>query len=209
MPDDAAAGRSAPAPLTEDAAWVRVPTPLPADVLRAFCDDVEMLFRINSLLDFEEWRAIAPDRYRLRARNASNARCLDLELAVERRADEVVVTYDGGLKRSTTFAVESTGAGADLLITDDYSGLPEEERQRRLDEVDRSLGQWGHDLQGFLLRRRRWGRSPLWRWYIDRLWRRMNPRARRICFLLIATTAAEFVLFLLVLAILVAERGAG
>ncbi len=188
-----------------DAAWVTIETLLTADALLAFCQaDVERLFRINSLLRFDEWRRVAEYEYHVRLRNLANDKELDSGLHVEPLADGLRVTYDNGLKTATTFRVEGKG-GARLIVTDDYSGMPAAERKARTDEVDRSLVQWGHDLHRYLARWNRWSRHGLWRWYMARVWQPMTPLARRVVFLLLVITAMEFAVFLMVLAIFVLE----
>jgi hypothetical protein len=190
----------------QDAAWVTIETPLSADALLAFCrEDVERLFRINSLLKFEEWHHGAENEHRVRLLNSVYGKELETGLHVEQLADGLRVTYDNGLKTATTFRVEATEGGAQLIVTDDYSGTPAGERQARTDEVDRSLVQWGHDLHRYLARWNRWSRYAPWRWYMARVWQPMTPLARRVVFLLIVITAMEFAVFLMVLAIFVLE----
>jgi hypothetical protein len=189
-----------------DAAWVTVETPLAADALLAFCrEDVERLFRINSMLRFEEWRHTAENEHHVHLRNLVNDRELETGLHVEMLADGVRVTYDSGLKTATAFRVEAAEGGALLVVTDDYSGTPLEERAARTGEVDPSLVQWGHDLHRYLARWNRWSRLAPWRWYMTRFWQPMTPLARRVVFLLIVITAMEFAVFLMVLAIFVLE----
>ena len=189
-----------------DAAWVTIETPLTADALLAFCrQDVERLFRINSLLKFEEWRQVAENEHRVRLRNLVNDKELETSLQVAPLEDGLRVTYDGGLKTATTFRVEGKGVGAQLVVTDDYSGTPATERAARTDEVDQSLVQWGHDLHRYLARWNRWSRYAPWRWYMTRVWQPMSPMARRVVFLLIVITAMEFAVFLMVMAIFVLE----
>ena len=189
-----------------DAAWVTIETPMTAAALLAFCHaDVERLFRINSMLKFEEWRQVAENKHRVHLRNLANDKELETGLHVESLADGLRVTYDNGLKSATIFRVEATGDGAQLVVTDDYSGTPIEERQARTDEVDPSLVQWGHDLHRYLARWNRWSRLAPWRWYMTRFWQPMTPLARRVVFLLIVISAMEFAVFLMVLAIFVLE----
>ena len=200
------AGDATEAKASQDAAWVTIETPLTADALLAFCrQDVERLFRINSLLKFEEWREVAENEHHVRLRNLVNDKELEAGLQVESLADGLRVTYDNGLKTTTTFRVETTGGGAQLVVTDDYSSTPVEERQARTDEVDKSLVQWGHDLHRYLARWNRWSRYAPWRWYMARVWQPMTPLARRVVFLLIVITAMEFAVFLMVMAIFVLE----
>jgi hypothetical protein len=83
MADDAADTEA-----STDAAWVTIETPLTADALLAFCHkDVERLFRINSLLKFEEWRHVAENEHHVRLRNFVNDKELETGLQVEPLAD--------------------------------------------------------------------------------------------------------------------------
>ena len=186
----------------QDAAWVTIETPFDAAELRAFLDDVERLYRINSLLVFEDWRQISATGYQLRAKNLSNGRLLEVELEVETSGDGIVVRYADGLKTATRFRVEPQSDGpAKLIVTDDYSGSSPEEREERIAEVDKSLGEWGRNLHRYLHQWKKWSWVPGWKFYMRRVWQPMKPMARRICFILIVVTAAEFVLFLFVFAI--------
>lgn len=189
-----------------DAAWVTVETPMSAAALTAFCHaDVERLFRINSLLRFEQWRQVGEDDYHLRVRNLSNEQTLETDIHVERLPDGLRISYAGGLKTATDFRVAKAEGGATLTVTDDYSGTPLAERQARADKVDRSLVQWGHDLRHYLVRWHRWSRYPLWRWYMNRIWQPMTPVGRRVVFALVVISALEFVAFLMVMTIFVLE----
>jgi len=205
-PDMVAAPDSPAAEDGRDAAWVSVEVAMPAAALLAFCrDDVERLFRINSLLRFDEWRRIGPNAYHVRLRNLSNERALETELYVDALPDGLRVRYGGGLKTTTEFRVATAEGGAILTVTDDYSGTPIEERKARAGEVDRSLVQWGYDLRLFLARWRRWSRYAPWRWYMNRIWKPMTPVGRRVVFALVVISVLEFFAFLLVLAIFVLE----
>jgi len=189
-----------------DAAWVTVETPLSAAALLAFCrEDVERLFRINSLFRFDEWRRIGENDHHVRLRNLSNERALETDLHVEALPDGLRVVHGGGLKTTTDFQVSEAPGGATLTVTDDYSGTPVEERRARADEVDRSLVQWGHDLHHYLTRWSRWSRYAPWRWYMNRVWQPMTPAGRRVVFALVVISALEFFAFLGVLAIFVLE----
>ena len=189
-----------------DAAWVSVETPLSGNALLAFCrESVERLFRINSLLRFDEWRRLGADDHHIRLRNLSNGQTLETGLRVEQLPDGLRVVYGSGLKSTTTFRVVDAAGGARLVVTDDYSGTPAEERQARADEADRSLVQWGHDLHHYLARWRRWSRYAVWRWYMNRIWQPMTPAGRRVVFALVVISALEFFAFLMVIAIFVLE----
>ena len=195
-PPPAPAG-SGPAPA--DAAWVTVDSPLPMETLREFCRDVERLYRINPCLEIAAWRPIADDTFRAAWRNTSNQQDVALDLRIERESvDAFEVAYSQGLKRCTRFVLAPAAAGSRLTITDDYSGVPEEERARRVAEVDPTLVAWGWALHAYLRRERRWRRNAVYRWYMRRIWLPMKPGARRITTLLVLVTAAEFLIVLFV-----------
>ncbi|MEW8023582.1 MAG: hypothetical protein ACH255_07860 [Candidatus Thiodiazotropha sp.] len=192
---------------SEDAAWVTIETPLSPIQLRNFIGDLERLFRINSLLEFERWESVASDRIFFEAINLSNGKHVKAELSVEHIDGGLQINYDRLLKSSTSIQVEpSITNGSNLTIIDDYSGTEESERRRRLDEVDRSLEQWGRDLHGFLRLWRRWSWLPPWRWYMQRVWQPMKPSARRITRWIVWITFAEMAVVLLLIAVLVLEQ---
>jgi hypothetical protein len=192
----------------EDAAWVTIETPFDAAQLRLFLNDVERLYRINSLLVFEQWRQTGDNQFKFRAQNLSNGRLLDTTLDVEATGDALTVRYSGGLKTATTFRVDAQPDGtAKLIVTDDYSGVSLAEREARIEEVDKSLVQWGMSLHRYLRRWKRWSWVPGWKFYMRRVWQPMKPMARRIVFLLIVITVAEFVVFLFVFTIFWLELG--
>ena len=185
----------------DDRAWVVIETPLAPDSLRALCRDAERMLRINSMIEFTEWRELSPGRFCMRIRNLAGGTDLATELAVTETPDGCRIDYAQGLKRATVFRVEPGAAGARLTVIDDYGGVPAEERARRLNEVDRSLLPWGHDLRRYFVRWRRWTAFAPWRWYMERVWQPMRPAARRIVFWLVAISVAEFAAFLLVVAV--------
>jgi hypothetical protein len=186
-------------PAPADAAWVTIESPLPMETLREFCRDVERLYRINPCLEISAWHPIADDAFRAAWRNTSNQQDTALDLRVVREsADAFEVAYSQGLRRSTRFALTPAAAGSRLTITDDYSGVPEEERAHRVAEVDPTLVAWGWALHAYLRREWRWGRNAVYRWYMRRIWLPMKPSARRITTLLVLVTAAEFLIVLLV-----------
>lgn len=188
-----------PAGQGEDRSWVSVDTPLGLPALRAFCADVERLYRINPYLDIRTWEPLAGGSYRVAWRNLSNGLTQALELRCEREsADVFSVAYSEGIRRRTRFALEGAPAGSRLVVTDDYTLLPEEERSRRVGEVDRSLTAWGWALHAYLRREHRYGGNPLWRWALRRIWLPMSPSARRITAILVLVAAAEFVLTVVV-----------
>jgi hypothetical protein len=193
---------------SEDAAWVTIETSFDASALRSFLDDVERLYRINPYLVFEEWRQTGEQRYLLRAKNLSNGKMLETGLEVEGVDGGIRVRYSAGLRTATTFRIEAQADGtAQLIVLDDYSGTSAAERETRLDEVDKSLAQWGMSLHRYLRQWRRWSWLPGWKYYMRRVWQPMKPMARRIVFMLTMVTIAEFVVFLFVFAIFWLEQG--
>lgn len=183
-----------------DKAWASVTVPMDAATLIEFCQDVERLIKINPMLYLEEWRDEGGGRHRMRGRNTSQEPDFEFDVALrgERREDGVEVFYADGLKTSTRLRVEPCELGAKLTITEDYSGVGEEERKARLNEVDKSLVPWAGALQEFLLRWKRWSWFAPWRWYMRGVWLRMNPSGRRITYMLLWITFAEIIAFLMV-----------
>jgi hypothetical protein len=186
----------------DDSAWVTIETPFDAKGVSAFLDDVERLFRINSQLVFDDWQSHGNGQYTFKAKNLSNDKTVETGFKTSREGDTLTVTYNEGLKTTTTFRLDPKDDGTvDLTVTDDYSGTPAEEREAHLDEVDKSLVQWGRDLRLYLLNWKKWAWIPGWKWYIRRVWQPMRPMARRICYMLMMVTVLEFVVFLMVFTI--------
>lgn len=209
MADHALPGEAAPPPpiASSDAAWVAIPTRLAPQELHALCRDIEAIFRVNPYLHFKSWERTGENRYRTEFRNESNKQ----DVAVEMRVQAVpglgfAVEYAQGIKKRTVFTIEQGEGGSRLMIADDYEGLSETERERRADEVDKSLLAWGEALRAYFLRFRRYRWMPGWRWYIRRMWIPMKPSARRIVWLLWLITVVEFAFFLFVLLIYVLEQ---
>ena len=148
---------------TQDAAWVRIATGLSPAALAAFCQDAERLLRINSMYEFEEWRPEGEDRFFMRVRNLGNGRTIETPdtraAAPGRPADRLRGRPEDG-DRVRAEPPPGTGergeTGAILVVTDDYSGTPEAERQARPEEIDQSLVSWGHDLHRYLRHWARW-----------------------------------------------------
>jgi hypothetical protein len=186
----------------QDAAWVTIETPFGVDWLKDFIGDIERLYRINSQIEFEEMRQIADDAYVLKGKNLSNGKNIDQILTVTPEPTGVRVTYSSGLKTFTSFQIETKPDGSSaLVITDDYSGVSQEEREARIEEVDKSLVQWGRDIHRYLRQWKRWSWIPGWQYYMRRFWQTMKPMARRICYMLLLITIVEFVVFLMVFTI--------
>jgi hypothetical protein len=190
-----------------DAAWVVIETPLAPQALAAFCADLERLFRINPLLEFQTWRWVDSESIRLSLKNLSNGHAIDVGATVDRTDPRAItVRYARGLKRSTRFEIEPAPCGSRLRIVDDYSGIEPDEARARADEVDRSLTAWGAALHTYLERERRWGRSAAWCWYMRRVWLPMKPVGRRVTYILFVVTAVEIVAIGLAAAIYALNR---
>ena len=202
-----AADNPPPPAASADAAWIRVPTPFSVAELAALCSEPEVLFRINPYYYFKCWTQTGPDAYHAELDNQSNQQALVLDMVVSRETGAgFEVSYAQGIKRRTVFSIEPIPQGSYLCVTDDYEGLPEEERGRREVEVDKSLPAWGEALRVYFKRVKRWSWLPGWRWYMRRLWIPMKPSARRIVWLLYLITVAEFFFFLFVLLIFLLEQ---
>jgi len=193
---------SAPPSVGEDAAWVAVSAPLSPTAMMALMEDPERLLRVNSQWVFEAWEWDADDSFRLRIKNLATRRHWETSGRVERLADGLRLYYQQGLKAFTQFRVEENGSGSRLWVIDDYSRVPVAEREQRMDEVDPSLTRWGHDLHRYLAAWARWSHLRPWRWYMERVWRRMTPLGRRVTRLVFWVTVAEFVFFLVLIAVL-------
>jgi len=195
-------------PDPQDTAWVTIETPYDGAWLRAFLDDVERVYRINPFMEFMEFTALAANQFRVKARNLSNAKTTETLFTVQRTPTGLDVRYADGLKTATTFEIaETPGGTAKLIITDHYGGTSTQERESRLDEVDKSLEQWGHGIYRYLRLWKKWSGLPGWSWYMRRVWQSMKPMARRISFLLIMITLAEFIIFLLIFLVFWLELG--
>ncbi|WP_455212780.1 hypothetical protein [Kaarinaea lacus] len=184
---------------TDDAAWASFKTPLSETELREFCEDIERLYRINPYLEFSQWRSTGTQQYHFSGKNISQEPAFEfaLDLRVEHIEDGIRVHYAQGLKSSTTFKIEAAPEGSQLTIIEDYSQLPEEEREARLHEVDRSLVKWANDIQAYLIHWNNWSRFGLWRWYMRRIWQPLKPMSRRIVYILLWITVVEIALILL------------
>jgi hypothetical protein len=192
---------------TEDAAWAAVNTPLSVDELKTFCLDIERLFRINPMLEFKRFKSLGENRYAMNGRNISQDGSFDFDVSfrVSELDDGLRIDYDNGIKSSTVVSVEAALTGSKLTITDYYEGLPVKDREKHLDQVDRSLIRWAEYLQQFLVSWRRWSGWSLWRWYMRRVWQPMKPMGRRITYILLWVSAAEIALIALGVGIWFAE----
>ena len=191
----------------EDVAWASTNTPLTVDALKDFCTDIERLYRINPMLEFEHWDSKSGDRFIFAGRNISQEQPFDFEyeLSASKLGNGIRIDYDRGIKSSTTFTIEPAPQGSKLMITDRYERLPTEERRTHLHEVDKSLAIWAQYLQQYLISWQRWSRFGLWRWYMRRVWQPMKPAGRRITYILLWITAMEIALITLGAAIYFVE----
>jgi hypothetical protein len=183
----------------EDAAWASTNTPLTVSALNEFCTDIERLFRINPMLEFERWDSRGKNHFSFSGRNISQEQPFDFqfELSVSKLDDGIRIDYDKGIKSSTTFTIEPAPQGSKLTITDCYERLPVEERSAHMREVDKSLALWAQYLQEYLINWRRWSRFRLWRWYMRRVWQPMKPAGRRVTYMLLWITVVEIALIAL------------
>jgi len=190
-------------PSSEDAAWAAVNTPLSADELKTFCLDIERLFRINPMLEFKSFKSHGDNRYTMTGKNISQEGSFDFDVGfrVTELEDGLRIDYDDGIKSSTVVRVEGAPTGSKLTITDYYEGLPEKDREKHLDQVDRSLVRWAEYLQRFLVTWNRLHRWAPWRWYMRRVWQPMKPMGRRITYILLWVSAVEVALIALGVAI--------
>jgi hypothetical protein len=192
---------------TEDAAWASFKTPLDKTSLVDFCQDVERLIRINPYLEFTGWESCGNNCFHFQGRNLSQEPPFDfdLELHVESLSDGLRIRYNQGLKSSTTFSVKDKPSGSELTIIEDYGAVAEEQRQKRLHEVDRSLVKWSEDLQAYIISWNRWSWLSPWRLYMRRVWQPMKPTARRITYILLWISVVEIALISLGVAIYFTE----
>lgn len=179
-----------------DSARAETLLPLPPNALAEFLADSERLFRLNPHLEIEAWQPV-PGGFRCVGTNETNGRPIDTIVRVRTGSDSgpLVLTYDGGLKQSSTFAVESSPEGARLVVTEYYPRI-EDPTDPRLIDVDRSLIPWVAALRSYLIGRRRWGWLPGWHWWHERFMPSMPPRQRRIVRLIVWMTGLEFVVFI-------------
>jgi len=196
-----------PPPVAEDAAWASINTPLSISELTAFCRDIERLYRINPMLEFQYFKALGQQHYAYAGRNLSHETPFEFDytFTVKELPDGLQVDYDQGIRSRTLFKIEAAPQGSKLTITDYYERLSTEEREQHLHEVDKSLVVWANYLQRFLITWSRWSRFAPWRWYMRRIWQPMKPTARRITYTLLWITVVEIALIALGVAIYFVE----
>jgi hypothetical protein len=185
-----------------DFARVEIDTPFDKNWLEDFLKDPLRLLRINSLFEFSIFEKIDDQHWHMVGKNLSNEEHFDVTFKANHTQSGLLLTYKGWLKTSTEIRIEVDDKNdCRLIITDDYSGTSEEERKQRVGEVDNTIVQWANDIYSYLQKWKRWSWLPGWKLYALRFWQNMKPSARRISFMLIALTSAEFVIFLFVFVI--------
>lgn len=184
-----------------DLAWASIKWQSGTDWLRHYCQNIERLFRINPFYVIHAWQKLAADHYRINVLNESNQQTLNLDLNVSQNSQGLRIDYDQGLKASTSVELSSEG----LKIIDDYSRYPQQERQQRIHEVDRSLLAWANAIRRDLVWRKRMAWLPPWGLFMDKVWYKMKPSSRRIAKLLILLTAAEFIVFVFIMAVYISS----
>ena len=191
--------REEPPVIADDAAWATINTPLDVHELTAFCQDTERLLRINPFYEFKKWKKTGENSYQCSGRNLSHEPAIEFEfeLKAEKIPDGVQLNYTGGLKTSTIFKIEPAEQGSRLSIIDDYSGIAEEERRQRIDEVDKSLVTWASDLQRYLITWKKWSWLAPWCFYMRRIWQPMKPMGRRVTYILLWISVVEVALLAL------------
>lgn len=196
-----------PVAATDDAAWAAINTPLSVEELNLFCQDIERLFRVNPMLEFNAWDKLSDNEYHMAVKNISQEESfeVDTKISVEQNLDEIIFNYSNGIKKKTILKIESSEYGSKLTITDSYDGLSDEERQTHMHEVDKSLINWADYLQRFLITWNKWSKFGLWRWYMKRIWQPMKPAGRRITYMLLWITVIEIALIILGVGIYLSE----
>lgn len=191
----------------DDAAWATINTPLSVQELEIFCQDIERLFRINPMLEFNAWETLSDDQYRMAVKNISHEDPFEVDttITVEQKEGGITLHYSNGIKKKTVLKIEPSEYGSKLTITDSYDDLPEEERQSRMNEVDKSLINWADYLQRFLITWKKWSKFALWRWYMRRIWQPMKPTGRRVTYMLLWITLVEIALITLGVGIYLSE----
>lgn len=187
----------------EDQAWASVIVPLSQQYMLSLIQDVIRLLRINPMIYYSSFKKTGEHQYRMQGRNTSQVEDFDFDIGftAELLSDGVRLVYEDALKTSTTVKIEADELGSKITITDDYSGSAKEDRQKRLDEVDKSLLAWLHAIQEYAIGWKKWSWCAPWRWYMRKVWNGMNPSARRISYMLMWVTLAEIIGFLLVFTI--------
>lgn len=187
--------KSVPPHNLENAAWVAVPTLLPADTLINFCEDIERVFRLNPYLKIISWRQQDSNCCEVEWENCSNEQVLRIatQIKITRLKNQIQLTYSTGIKRKSYFVVEETGRRAQLTIIDDYG----DSNGQAIEQVDKSLAAWGQALKNFFGGYRYLRCIPGADRVINRWWIRLTPSGRRIIYILLVIAAIELIALLL------------
>lgn len=197
---------SAQAETESDAAWATVEISAPPRIVSDLLEDPMLLLRLNPCLEFERLERLEPASgmaMHMAVRNESNGCRVDTGVVVvdEPEQSRIALRYLAGVKRESRFQVEPVAGGSRLTITEVYSPPPEGSAEAHLAEVDRSLIPWTAAIRRHSERQARFGFLPGFGWLTRRFWPSMSPQHRRIAWLIIWTTAIEFVIFAAVLAV--------
>ena len=189
-----------------DAAWATVEISAPPRIVADLLDDPILLLRLNPCLEFDRLERLdssSGKALHMAARNESNGCRVDTGVVVVEEPERscVALRYLAGVKRESRFQLESLAGGSRLTITEVYSPPPEGSAEAHLAEVDRSLIPWTAAIRRHSERQARFGFLPGFRWLTRRFWPSMSPQHRRIAWLIIWTSAVEFVIFAAVLAV--------
>jgi len=183
----------------DDFASVEISTPFNESWLRSFVENPQRILRINSLFEFTTFEKIDDMHWHMVGKNLSNDLPFDVTFNTKIVPSGILLTYKGWLKTSTQLQIKKTDNNTcRLIIIDDYSGTSANERNQRIAEVDNTITQWGNDIYRYLRQWKSWSWLPGWKPYMLGFWQGMKPSTRRISFMIIAITMAEFVVFLFV-----------
>ncbi len=195
-----------PPSVASDWASVTIDTPLSPDELKQFLNDLERIYRINPLYEFDRFERLGPAQYRLAGRNLANGREINFDIDIAELDDGLEARYRSGLKSTTRFSIHPHGASARLVVTETYSGS-NDERRARLAEVDTSLNAWGRALHDHLRHWSRWSWLGPWRWYMRRVWQPMRPSARRVVYMLWVISLIEVLALIVIGGLIMATGG--
>lgn len=187
-------------PEADDAVWAAFNTTMSVEQLTRFVKkDVELLFRVNPYIEYDEFKQTSDRQFHMVGKNISQEEAFQFDetFDCEELDNGVRVSYQGGLKDTTTFLVEPAETGSKLTISDEYRKLDVAEKEARLGEVDQSIVNWAKDLQVFILNWQRWGKIWPYRWYMSKVWKKLKPTGRRIAYMLIWITVFEIALIAL------------
>jgi len=187
----------------EDKAWAEFKTPLNAGALLEFCNDPEVLFRINPYLEIISWEKLPDNNYKIHVTNFSQVPEFEVQTDFEKQVStrKIQLQYNSGIKSNTVFSVESIPEGSKLTITENYNINDNNVSEDYLHFVDKSLTKWAEEIQNFLIQWKRWCWFYPWRLYKLRVWLSMKPSARRISDVILFVSAFEVILIILGIAI--------